>query len=247
MQPRESSSASNAWRSCNSSFHTSTIRDLRLRVPLSRSCCDAGDHVAIGAMTRFVRGVHLCRLGCVPAVFTAPQASSSHPTVGALSYGDRGGAGAWPRGRCAGGWVGELTSGDAAFPAALYSVVLECPFRHPPCRFKLKTERCVGFRRWRIGFGDAATLTLAMLSMAKYATCSAVGAVRLGARATPSDDETGWTNREPHLTLDEYGTGILRGRIPAEVGWRYAGHWMRRFRRSVWCCWPMDCIGRHQR
>jgi hypothetical protein len=63
----------------------------------------------------------------------------------------------------------------------------------------------------------------AMVNMAKHATAPqlerfAAGVDRVRKRATPGDDETGWQNREVHLTLDDDGTWILRGRLPAEVG-----------------------------
>jgi Domain of unknown function (DUF222)/HNH endonuclease len=63
----------------------------------------------------------------------------------------------------------------------------------------------------------------AMVNMAKHATAPqlerfAAGVDRVRKRATPGDEETGWVNREVHLTLDDDGTWILRGRLPAEVG-----------------------------
>jgi hypothetical protein len=63
----------------------------------------------------------------------------------------------------------------------------------------------------------------AMVNMAKHATAPqlerfAAGVDRVRKRATPGDDETGWANRELHLTLDDDGTWILRGRLPGEVG-----------------------------
>jgi hypothetical protein len=63
----------------------------------------------------------------------------------------------------------------------------------------------------------------AMVSMARHATAPqlerfAAGVDRVRKRAIPGDDESGRVNRELHLTLDDDGTWILRGRLPAEVG-----------------------------
>lgn len=63
----------------------------------------------------------------------------------------------------------------------------------------------------------------AMVSMAKHATASqmerfAAGVDRVRRRANPGDDLSGWEKRELHLVLQEDGTWILRGRLPAEVG-----------------------------
>jgi hypothetical protein len=63
----------------------------------------------------------------------------------------------------------------------------------------------------------------AMVAMAKHATAPqlerfAAGVDRVRKRSIPGDDQVGWVNRELNLTLDDDGTWILRGRLPAETG-----------------------------